>query len=196
MAHSSLQDLLAVQCTSCVATTRLRAGMRTIYTPILRDHLMVRPHRSKAGATPRVMMPHSRPRLFRPPWVALFHIEIPQHAVPDDVFNECIALTPWLHVVDYLLYSRFYVPTGRLDALYSTRLSSTLQALITAFSDPRADVRQSKSTRTASSSRNIMHSPAARHESPVHGVHLQHGGQRGWRPNVRCLSLSLSSPLT
>jgi distribution and morphology protein 10 len=57
---------------------------------------------------------------------------------------------------DYLLYGRLYVPTGRLDALYSTRLSSTLQALVAAISDPRADVRQSQSTRTASSPRNIM----------------------------------------
>lgn len=58
---------------------------------------------------------------------------------------------------DYLLYGRLYVPTGRLDALYSTRLSSTLQALVAAISDPRADARQSQSTRTAASSpRNIM----------------------------------------
>ncbi|KAI0265137.1 mitochondrial distribution and morphology protein 10 [Gloeopeniophorella convolvens] len=39
---------------------------------------------------------------------------------------------------DYLLYGRLYVPTGRLDALYSTRLSPTLQALVAAISDPRA----------------------------------------------------------
>ncbi|KAF8506008.1 mitochondrial distribution and morphology protein 10 [Russula emetica] len=59
---------------------------------------------------------------------------------------------------DYLLYGRLYVPTGRLDALYSTRLSSTLQALVAAISDPRADLRQSQSTRTASSPSNIMFS--------------------------------------
>jgi len=58
-------------------------------------------------------------------------------------------------VADYLLYGRLYVPTGRLDALYSTRLSSTLQALVAAISDPRADARQSL-TRPASSPRNIM----------------------------------------
>jgi mitochondrial distribution and morphology protein 10 len=57
---------------------------------------------------------------------------------------------------DYLLYGRLYVPTGRLDALYSTRLSPTLQALIAAISDPRADLKQSQSTRTASSPSNIM----------------------------------------
>jgi hypothetical protein len=59
---------------------------------------------------------------------------------------------------DYLLYGRLYVPTGRLDALYSTRLSSTLQALVAAISDPRADLRQSQSIRTASSPSNVMFS--------------------------------------
>lgn len=57
---------------------------------------------------------------------------------------------------DYLLYGRLYVPTSRLDALYSTRLSSTLQALVAAISDPRADLKQSQSTRTASSPSNII----------------------------------------
>ncbi|EIN10609.1 mitochondrial distribution and morphology protein 10 [Punctularia strigosozonata HHB-11173 SS5] len=37
---------------------------------------------------------------------------------------------------DYLLYGRFYLPAGRLDALYSTRISPTLQALVAAISDP------------------------------------------------------------
>ena len=60
--------------------------------------------------------------------------------------------------LDYLLYGRLYVPTGRLDALYSTRLSSTLQALVAAISDPRADLRQSQSIRTASSPSNVMFS--------------------------------------
>ncbi|KII95385.1 hypothetical protein PLICRDRAFT_34235 [Plicaturopsis crispa FD-325 SS-3] len=41
-------------------------------------------------------------------------------------------------VRDYLLYGRFYLPTGRLDALYSTRLSPTLQGLVAAISDPRS----------------------------------------------------------
>ncbi|KAF8484512.1 mitochondrial distribution and morphology protein 10 [Russula ochroleuca] len=59
---------------------------------------------------------------------------------------------------DYLLYGRLYVPTGRLDALYSTRLSPTLQTLVAAISDPRADLKQSQSTRTASSPSNIMFS--------------------------------------
>ncbi|KAL4076002.1 hypothetical protein V8B97DRAFT_86237 [Scleroderma yunnanense] len=39
---------------------------------------------------------------------------------------------------DYLLYGRLYLPTGRLDALYSTRLSPTIQALVAAISDPRS----------------------------------------------------------
>ncbi|EPQ59366.1 mitochondrial distribution and morphology protein 10 [Gloeophyllum trabeum ATCC 11539] len=38
---------------------------------------------------------------------------------------------------DYLLYGRFYIPTGRLDALYSARLSGTMQGMIAAISDPR-----------------------------------------------------------
>jgi len=59
-------------------------------------------------------------------------------------------------LLDYLLYGRLYVPTGRLDALYTTRLSPTLQAVVAAISDPRADLRQSQSTRTESSPSNIM----------------------------------------
>lgn len=42
--------------------------------------------------------------------------------------------------IDYLLYGRFYLPTGRLDALYSTRISPTLQALVAAISDPPSNV--------------------------------------------------------
>ncbi|KAJ3981871.1 mitochondrial distribution and morphology protein 10 [Lentinula detonsa] len=37
---------------------------------------------------------------------------------------------------DYLMYGRLYIPTGRLDALYSTRLSSNLQGILAAISDP------------------------------------------------------------
>lgn len=43
----------------------------------------------------------------------------------------------WL---DYLLYGRFFLPTGRLDALYSTRLSPTIQASISAISDPTSSL--------------------------------------------------------
>ncbi|KAK7060292.1 Mitochondrial distribution and morphology protein 10 [Paramarasmius palmivorus] len=39
---------------------------------------------------------------------------------------------------DYLMYGRMYIPTGRLDALYSTRLSPTLQAVVAAISSPPA----------------------------------------------------------
>ncbi|KAJ7068085.1 mitochondrial distribution and morphology protein 10 [Mycena amicta] len=42
--------------------------------------------------------------------------------------------------LDYLLYGRLYLPTGRLDALYSTRLSPTLQALVAAISYPPSNV--------------------------------------------------------
>lgn len=41
---------------------------------------------------------------------------------------------------DYLLYGRFYLPSRRLDALYSTRLSPTLQASIAAISQPIANM--------------------------------------------------------
>ncbi|KAE8249642.1 hypothetical protein A4X13_0g5125 [Tilletia indica] len=37
---------------------------------------------------------------------------------------------------DYLLYGCIHVPSGRLDALYSTRLSETWQLLVTAVSSP------------------------------------------------------------
>ncbi|KAJ3723201.1 mitochondrial distribution and morphology protein 10 [Lentinula raphanica] len=37
---------------------------------------------------------------------------------------------------DYLMYGRLYIPTGRLDALYSTRISSNLQGILAAISDP------------------------------------------------------------
>lgn len=42
--------------------------------------------------------------------------------------------------LDYLLYGRFYLPTGRLDALYSMRLTPTIQALVAAISDPRSNI--------------------------------------------------------
>ncbi|KAF8559021.1 mitochondrial distribution and morphology protein 10 [Imleria badia] len=41
---------------------------------------------------------------------------------------------------DYLLYGRLYLPSGRLDALYSTRLAPTVQALVAAISDPRSSL--------------------------------------------------------
>ncbi|KAF9076394.1 mitochondrial distribution and morphology protein 10 [Rhodocollybia butyracea] len=37
---------------------------------------------------------------------------------------------------DYLMYGRLYIPTGRLDALYSTRISPSLQGIVAAISDP------------------------------------------------------------
>ncbi|KAG8689960.1 Mitochondrial distribution and morphology protein 10 [Ceratobasidium sp. 423] len=38
---------------------------------------------------------------------------------------------------EYLLYGRYYVPSSRLDALYTVRLAPTLQGLIAAVSNPR-----------------------------------------------------------
>ena len=42
--------------------------------------------------------------------------------------------------LEYLIYGRFYLPTGRLDALYSTRISPTLQVLVAGISDPRSKI--------------------------------------------------------
>ncbi|KAI9000927.1 mitochondrial distribution and morphology protein 10 [Trametes punicea] len=58
---------------------------------------------------------------------------------------------------DYLLYGRIYIPTGRLDALYSTRLTPTLQAMVAAISDPRAPI-SSERSRGHGPSSNIMFS--------------------------------------
>jgi distribution and morphology protein 10 len=55
----------------------------------------------------------------------------------------------------YLLYGRFYLPTGRLDALYSTRISPTLQAVFAAISDPRAHVQSERKGKTDNPS-NLM----------------------------------------
>ncbi|TFK94712.1 mitochondrial distribution and morphology protein 10 [Polyporus arcularius HHB13444] len=58
---------------------------------------------------------------------------------------------------DYLLYGRIYVPTGRLDALYSTRITPTLQGMIAAISDPRVPL-SSERSRSHSPSSNVMFS--------------------------------------
>ncbi|KAF7794530.1 hypothetical protein EIP86_005664 [Pleurotus ostreatoroseus] len=57
---------------------------------------------------------------------------------------------------DYLLYGRIYIPTGRLDAVYSTRLAATLQATVAAISDPRHSLFSNERTRTGASSSNVM----------------------------------------
>lgn len=56
---------------------------------------------------------------------------------------------------DYLMYGRFYLPTGRLDALYSTRLSPTVQAMLAAISDPPSSTRADVHSRTTNVS-NVM----------------------------------------
>ncbi|KAG6890924.1 Mitochondrial distribution and morphology protein 10 [Termitomyces sp. Mi166 len=43
-------------------------------------------------------------------------------------------------MLDYLLYGRLYLPSGRLDALYSTRISPTMQALVAAVSHPSSSL--------------------------------------------------------
>ncbi|KAI0693583.1 mitochondrial distribution and morphology protein 10 [Cytidiella melzeri] len=57
---------------------------------------------------------------------------------------------------DYLLYGRIYVPTGRLEALYSTRLSSTWQTSIAAISDPRYSLHSLQKARGGSSPSNML----------------------------------------
>ncbi|KAJ7699877.1 mitochondrial distribution and morphology protein 10 [Mycena rosella] len=57
---------------------------------------------------------------------------------------------------DYLLYGRFYLPTGRLDALYSTRLTPTLQALVAAISHPPSNLPTDISGRSANVSNLIV----------------------------------------
>jgi len=61
---------------------------------------------------------------------------------------------------DYLLYGRLYIPTGRLDALYSTRVSPTLQAMVAAISDPMSSLQSAERSRAGSggSSSNVMFS--------------------------------------
>lgn len=91
---------------SCVAITGLLAGMKTTCTPTLRGPLMVRPHpfsfsSSSEGANPKQSLPNSRSRLHCPPRPTSLHIEIPKHAIPDDVLNECASLAErlcWLHL--------------------------------------------------------------------------------------------------
>ena len=86
---------------SCVATTKLPAGMKTTCMPILRGPLMVCPTSPPRCKPTMISLVESRPRLYRPPRPAPFHIKIPKHALPDDVFNECSSLVErirWLHL--------------------------------------------------------------------------------------------------
>ena len=53
--------------------------------------------------------------------------------------------------LDYIMYGRLYIPTGRLDALYSIRLSPTLQTTVAAISDRRSNATSSFSQHVRSS---------------------------------------------
>lgn len=57
---------------------------------------------------------------------------------------------------DYLLYGHLYLPTRRLDALYSTRLSSTLQGMVALISNPCTNSPSPLPVRGSDSSGNIM----------------------------------------
>ena len=66
---------------------------------------------------------------------------------------------PNLPIPDYLLYGRYYIPTSCLDALYATRLSPTLQALVSIMLDPANGplyVRHSKGCAGLSGANNVM----------------------------------------
>ena len=49
------------------------------------------------------------------------------------------------------MYGRLYIPTGRLDALYSMRLTPTVQAILAAISDPLSSATTSSSQRLRNS---------------------------------------------
>lgn len=62
-----------------------------------------------------------------------------------------------LPLLDYLLYGRYYIPTSRLDALYSTRISPTLQGLVSIISDPASTIYgRSKGSPGSSGANNLM----------------------------------------
>ncbi|KAG8727504.1 Mitochondrial distribution and morphology protein 10, partial [Ceratobasidium sp. 428] len=63
-----------------------------------------------------------------------------------------------LSVRDYLLYGRYYIPSSRLDALYSVRLTPTLQALVAAVSNTRARFSSSTTPSPPISPGNILFS--------------------------------------
>ncbi|KAG8740921.1 Mitochondrial distribution and morphology protein 10 [Ceratobasidium sp. 428] len=63
-----------------------------------------------------------------------------------------------LSVRDYLLYGRYYIPSSRLDALYSVRLTPTLQALVAAVSNTRARFSSSTTPSPPVSPGNILFS--------------------------------------
>lgn len=57
---------------------------------------------------------------------------------------------------DYLMYGRIYVPTGRLEAIYSTRLSPTWQTQIAAISDPRYSLNSAERYPSGTSPSNVL----------------------------------------
>lgn len=57
------------------------------------------------------------------------------------------------------MYGRYYIPSARLDALYTRRLSSTVQALVSVISDPSSGplyARRSKGGAGLSGANNVM----------------------------------------
>ncbi|CAE6516503.1 unnamed protein product [Rhizoctonia solani] len=113
----------------------------------------------------QVVQSHSG--LYGPPWRSFFHLQIRQCAIQHQLCNERPADAQrldrvHLHLVrsrletlldrtvqrGYLLYGRYYVPSSRLDALYTVRLAPTLQGLIAAVSNARARLTPPSSSAT------------------------------------------------
>lgn len=82
------------------------------------------------------------------------------------------------------MYGRIYIPTGRLDAVYSTRLSPTLQTIVAAISDPRQSLYPNERDRSGVSSSNIMFS--LQHDTGRHCTEYSYSAEDGmW--GLRCL---------
>ncbi|PKY52244.1 mitochondrial distribution and morphology protein 10 [Rhizophagus irregularis] len=63
-----------------------------------------------------------------------FHINY----VPKNYLHENFDNSDNSKIKDYLLYGRLFVPTGRLEAIYSRKFSQWMQCVVTAVSDPRS----------------------------------------------------------
>ncbi|KAL9934877.1 hypothetical protein V8E36_005953 [Tilletia maclaganii] len=83
---------------------------------------------------------------------------------------------------DYLLYGCIHVPSGRLDALYTTRLSETWQLLVTAVSSPPR-LSSAVSSLVDFPNQHSAPQPHTPHYPQQYGQPQQHPGQ-GQDPNA------------
>ncbi|KAB5596259.1 Distribution and morphology protein [Ceratobasidium theobromae] len=63
-----------------------------------------------------------------------------------------------VNAMNYLIYGRYYIPSSRLDALYSLRLSPSLRFLVAAVSNPRTRTPYMQLSTPPSSEGNVMFS--------------------------------------